>query len=103
MLTASTGLVLGGLTLPALILPATATVFKLSPKIGEKIASSYDKEINENQKEAKTIVKTLHPTNKKNTRSHSAEKNIKQELDKTKLKNLLPNQYSQLPKLLDED
>ena len=89
MLTASTGLVLGGLALPALILPATAAVVKLSPKLGEKATSSPEQEVMTVQKESKTIVNTLHATDKDNSITQSAEKNIEKKIDKTKLKDLL--------------
>lgn len=89
MLTASTGLALGGLALPALILPATATVVKASPELGEKIATPSNKRINEKGKEEKTITNTLHLTDKENSVGHSAQKNIEQKLIKSKLKNLL--------------
>lgn len=89
MLTASTGLVLGGIALPALILPATAAVIKLSPKLGEKLTESSDKEINVMQKEEKIIVNILHSTDKDNNITQSTEKNVEQKVDKTKLKNLL--------------
>lgn len=89
MLTASTGLVMGGLALPALILPATAAVVKLSPKLGEKVSPSTEQEINTIQEESETIVNTLHATDKDDSITHSTEKNVEKKINKTKLKNLL--------------
>lgn len=88
-LTASTGLVLGGLALPALILPATATVVKVSPQLGEKIATPPDKNISKKENEEKTIIHTISSTNKENSVALSNEKNAEQKLVKAKLKNLL--------------
>ncbi|MEM6339416.1 MAG: RP853 family protein [Pseudomonadota bacterium] len=89
MLTASTGLVLGGLALPALILPATAAVVKLSPKLGEKAASSQEQEVVSIQKkESKDKINTLHATDKDSRITQSTEKNIEQKVDKAKIKDL---------------
>lgn len=89
MLTASTGLVLGGVALPAIILPATAAVVKLSPKLGEKTVSSPEQEVITTQKESKAIVNTLHATDKDSSITQSTEKNIEQKVDKAKIKDLL--------------
>lgn len=89
ILTASTGLVLGGLALPALILPATATVVKVSPELGEKIASPSDKSPDKKGKEGEIITTTLSLTDKENSVVHSAQKNVEQKLVNAKLKNLL--------------
>lgn len=89
MLTASTGLVLGGVALPAIILPATAVVVKLSPKLGEKTVSSPEQEVITTQKESKAIVNNLHATDKDSSITQSTEKNIEQKVDKAKIKDLL--------------
>lgn len=83
-LTASTGLVLGGLALPALILPATATVVKVSPLIGEKIGMPADNNSISNKAKKEKVI-----ANKENSLALSAEKNVEQTLVKAKLKNLL--------------
>lgn len=89
LLTASTGLVLGGLALPALILPATAAVVKLAPKLGEKATSPIDQEIKTQKRVVKTKVNTLDTTDKDNSITHSTKKNIEQTIDKTKVKDIL--------------
>lgn len=83
-LTASTGLVLGGLALPALILPVTATVVKVSPLIGEKIGMPADNNSISNKAKKEKVI-----ANKENSLALSAEKNVEQTLVKAKLKNLL--------------
>lgn len=82
-LTASTGLILGGLALPALILPATATVVKVSPQLGEKISTSTDKSWRKNAKEEKAI------TDKENSVALSNKKNVEKKVVKAKIKNIL--------------
>ena len=89
MLTASTGLVLGGVTLPALILPATAAVVKLSPKLGEKAVASQEQEVVSIQKkESNAKINTLHATDKDSRITQSTEKNIEQKVDRAKIKDL---------------
>ena len=85
--TASSGLILGGLALPALIFPATATVVKLSPRLVDTIIPTAEK-IN-NTMQQKLSTKSPSPHVEDNKLSPSTIKNIETKIDKAKLGSLV--------------
>jgi hypothetical protein len=89
MLAASTGLIIGGLALPILIVPLTATAVRLAPKIAEKITNIVEQE-SITPKSGSKIQISESPNNKnqKNTLSKNQEKTIIKTIDTQQIKDL---------------
>jgi len=87
MIAASTGLILEGLALPALIIPATAAAIKLAPKLGEQTADSLSQNSTTiKPKDSKPLTNEPKTTNKDNSITKPT---VKPNLSKQELKDLV--------------
>jgi hypothetical protein len=103
MLAASTGLVIGGLALPALIVPLTAAAVKFAPILGEQLTNTLAKKPIAPKQESKVqISQALNNKKQESSILKNQEKTVVKSLDKQQIKNLIlkvdPN-----TKTLDQD